>query len=48
MINALREIDYEGLFSLEAGASVGNLPLPLRDLKLRFALELTETMIEEL
>ncbi|MCD6130823.1 hypothetical protein DRQ00_12505 [candidate division KSB1 bacterium] len=48
VINALREIDYEGLFSLEAGASVRNLPLPLRDLKLRFALELTETMIEEL
>jgi len=34
------------LFSLEAGASVNNLPLPLRDLKLRYALEPTEAMIE--
>ena len=48
VINALREIEYEGLFSLEAGASVNSLPLPLRDLKLRFALELTEAMIEHL
>jgi len=46
VIKALREIDYEGLFSLEPGASVNNLPLPLRDLKLRYALELTEAMIE--
>ena len=46
MMKALREIEYVGLFSLEAGASVNNLPLPLRDLKLRYALELTEAMIE--
>jgi sugar phosphate isomerase/epimerase len=46
VITALREINYEGLFSLEPGVSVGSLPLSLRDLKLRYALELTEAMIE--
>lgn len=46
VIKALREIEYKGLFSLEAGASVSSLPLCLRDLKLRYALELTEAMIE--
>jgi sugar phosphate isomerase/epimerase len=46
VIKALKEINYQGLFSLEAGASVGSLPLSLRDLKLRYALELTEAMIE--
>ena len=48
VIKALREIEYEGLFSLEPGVSVGSLPLPLRDLKLRYALELTEAMIQSL
>ncbi|MCK4591735.1 MAG: sugar phosphate isomerase/epimerase [Candidatus Latescibacteria bacterium] len=46
VIKALKEINYQGLFSLEAGVSVNSLPLPLRDLKLRYALELTEMMIE--
>jgi len=48
VIKALREIEYEGLFSLEPSVSVGSLPLPLRDLKLRYALELTEAMIQSL
>jgi len=48
VMNALREIGYEGLFSLEPGASVNKLPLSIRDLKLRYALELTEAMIKHL
>jgi len=48
VIKALREINYQGLFSLEAGGSMNSLPLPLRDLKLRYALELTEAMIERI
>lgn len=48
VIKALREIEYKGLFSLEAGVSVNSLPLPLRDLKLRYALELTEAMIQRM
>ena len=48
VIKALREINYEGLFCLEPGVSVGSLPLSLRDLKLRYALELTEAMIQSL
>jgi len=48
VIRALREIDYKGLFCLESGASVDRLPFHLRELKLRYALELTEAMIREL
>lgn len=48
VIEALREIHYEGLFSLEPGVSVGSLPLSMRDLKLRYALELTEALIERI
>lgn len=48
VIKALREIDYEGLFSLESGASINSLPLSLRDLKIHFALELTEAMTERM
>ena len=48
VIRALREIDYKGLFCLESAASVDRLPFHLRELKLRYALELTEAMIREL
>jgi len=45
VMKALREIGYKGLFNIEGGFSIGNLPLSLRDIKLRYLLKLAEAMI---
>jgi len=47
IIKALREISYKGLFSIEGGRSISNLPLSLREIKLRYLLELMEGMVDE-
>ena len=48
IIRALREIKYDGLFNIEDGFSIKNLPLTLKKIKLRYLLKLAELMIESL
>ena len=48
IIKALREINYKGLFSIEGGRSISNLPLPLREIKLRYLLQLMKAAVEKM
>lgn len=48
IIKALREVNYKGLFNIEGGRSISNLPLPFREIKLRYLLELMKAMIEKM
>jgi len=45
IITALREINYMGLFNLEVGGAIHKVPFTIREAKLRYALELTKTLV---
>lgn len=44
----LRDIDYQGLFNLEVGGALHNVPLGLREKKLHYALELTKALLKKI
>ena len=46
LMGGLRAIGWEGLFNLEVPGAFGRVPLPAREAKLRYALELTEALVE--
>jgi len=48
IIKALREISYKGLFSIEGGWSIKRLPLSLREIKLRYLLQLMKAAVEKM
>ncbi|MCD6318656.1 sugar phosphate isomerase/epimerase [Candidatus Aerophobetes bacterium] len=46
VMDGLNEVGYNGLFCIEAGGSIGQVPLSVRDELLRYTLKLVEEMIE--